>query len=230
MSEESEAIEDQEGADVSEQTSEPSAVVDSKVESTQTTDEAKQAADQDRLEKTFRLIPGEEVLLTKRPSVFAFVPMYVVGVLSLLIHYAFSQAENLESENLALDLLYRLMALDFGEALPFGFAFTMLGLAWLNRLLNVSTSGRWVTIYLLMVGLTPFVIQIDDLITMIGGLVTDNADYGNFIPFDYSYMLFGLGYFAVFMGLTYYYQRSFHYAIIFDAVIFEYSFLLSRSH
>ena len=40
-----------------------------------TTDEAKKEAEQARLAKTFRLIAGEEVLLTKRPSTFAFLGM-----------------------------------------------------------------------------------------------------------------------------------------------------------
>ena len=54
-----------------------------------TTDEAKKEAEQARLAKTFRLIAGEEVLLTKRPSTFAFLGMYLLGILVLAIHFIF---------------------------------------------------------------------------------------------------------------------------------------------
>lgn len=225
VSEESESVEEQPEAEAAGETSETSAPETPTTSDTQTTSESKKEAEQARLSKTFRLIPGEDVLLTKRPSVFAFIPMYVVGILSLGIHFLFNRAGSMASDNFALDLLYAAMDLDFNETLPIGFVFTMILLAWLNRLLNVSTSGRWVTVYLLIVAITPIIIQIDYVVSLIAG-----DSYDELIPIDYSYTLFGMLYFAIFMGLTYYYQRSFHYAITSDAVIFEHSFLLSRSH
>jgi hypothetical protein len=96
--------------------------------------------------------------------------------------------------------------------------------------MNSSTSGRWVTIGLLIVSLTPIVIQLDDVLFWITDLWMDEP-IGDFIPLDsYNYFLFGLGYVGMFMALTFYYQRSFNYAVTSDAVIFEHSFLLSRSH
>ena len=50
---------------------------------------AEMAAEQDKLSKKFRLIAGEEVLLTKRPSTFAFLNLYMLGLLVLAIHLIF---------------------------------------------------------------------------------------------------------------------------------------------
>jgi hypothetical protein len=197
-----------------------------------TTDEAKQEAEQARLAKAFRLIAGEEVLLTKRPSTFAFLGMYLLGILVLAIHFIFDNANSLSSEDSSGFMKIALTIIDVsgGEDWPFGFVFVMLFITWMNRLVNASTSGRWVTIGLLIISLTPVVIQLDDVMFWITDLWMDEP-IGNFIPLDsYNYVLFGLGYVGVFMALTFYYQRSFNYAVTSDAVIFEHSFLLSRSH
>ena len=197
-----------------------------------TTDEAKQEAEQARLAKTFRLIAGEEVLLTKRPSTFAFVGMYLLGLLVLAIHFIFDNANSLSSEDSSGFVKFALFMIDItgGEKYPFGFVFVMLFITWMNRLVNVSTSGRWVTIGLLIITLTPLVIQLDDVLYWITDLWMDEP-IGDFIPIgQYSYSLFGLVFVSIFMALTYNYQRSFHYAVTSDAVIFEHSFLLSRSH
>jgi hypothetical protein len=61
----------------------------------------------------------------------------------------------------------------------------------------------------------------------ISGIFTDPV--GGFIP-DYQPLMFGSIFVAIYTALVFYYQRSFHYAITSDAIIFEHSFLLSRSH
>ena len=43
----------------------------------------------ENLAKKFRLIPGEEIHLTKKPSTFAFVGMYGLGALVLGLHFLF---------------------------------------------------------------------------------------------------------------------------------------------
>ena len=197
-----------------------------------TTDEAKKEAEQARLAKTFRLIAGEEVLLTKRPSTFAFLGMYLLGILVLAVHFIFDNANSLSSEDSSGFAKFALFMIEItgGEKYPFGFVFVMLFITWMNRLVNVSTSGRWVTIGLLIISLTPLVIQMDDVLYWITDLWMDEP-IGDFIPIgQYSYSLFGLAFVSIYMALTYYYQRSFHYAVTTDAVIFEHSFLLSRSH
>ncbi|MFQ3317711.1 MAG: hypothetical protein ACI8T6_001147 [Candidatus Poseidoniaceae archaeon] len=201
---------------------------------TQTTVEAKYEAEQARLSKTFRLISGEEVLLTKRPSAFAFIGLYLLGLLVLAIHFIFDNANSLSSEDSSGFLKVTLTIIDItgGEKWPFGFIFVMLFVTWMNRLMNASTSGRWVTIGLLIITLTPLVIQLDDLLLYFtDNIIGMNKPIGGFIPLDeYNYTLFGLGFVGIYMAMTFYYQRSFHYAVTSDAVIFEHSFLLSRSH
>ena len=198
----------------------------------QTTDEAKKESEQARLEKKFRLISGEEVLLTKRPSAFAFLGMYLLGILVFAVHFIFDNANSLSSEDSSGFVKIALTIIDItgGEQWPFGFIFVMLFITWMNRLVNVSTSGRWVTIGLLIITLTPLVIQLDDILFWVTDLWMDEP-IGDFIPIDsYNYLIFGLGFVGIYMALTFYYQRSFHYAVTTDAVIFEHSFLLSRSH
>jgi len=95
--------------------------------------------------------------------------------------------------------------------------------------MNMSTSGRWVTTWLLIVTFTPIIIQIDDVLVFITDLFGEPID--GFIPdfISYNYTIFGLIFASVFWGLTYYFQKSFHYAITSDAVIFQHRFLLSHS-
>ncbi len=212
--------------------SEESDAADEPKTDVQTTDEAKKEAEQARLAKTFRLISGEEVLLTKRPSAFAFLGMYLLGLLVLAVHFIFANANSLSSEDSSGFMKIALAIIDLtgGEKWPFGFVFVMLFITWMNRLVNSSTSGRWVTIGLLIIALTPVVIQVDDILETVTNLFMDEP-IGDFIPLDeYSYSIFGLGFVGIYMALTFYYQRSFHYAVTTDAVIFEHSFLLSRSH
>ena len=212
--------------------SEESDAADDAKNDVQTTDEAKKDAEQARLAKTFRLISGEEVLLTKRPSAFAFLGMYLLGILVLAVHFIFDNAHQLSTDDSSGFMKIALTIIDItgGEQWPFGFVFVMLFITWMNRLVNVSTSGRWVTIGLLIITLTPVVIQLDDILFWVTDLFMDEP-IGDFIPLDnYNYVIFGLGYVGIYMALTFYYQRSFHYAVTSDAVIFEHSFLLSRSH
>ena len=56
---------------------------------TKASEAAKIAADQAKLGKKFRIIAGEEILLTKRPSTFAFLNLYALGLLVLGIHVMF---------------------------------------------------------------------------------------------------------------------------------------------
>ena len=183
---------------------------------------AEMAAEQEKLSKKFRLIAGEEVLLTKRPSTFAFLNLYMLGFLVLAIHLIFEFEPGKDNESFFVGLL----ATIFFSSGAAGLTGVMLFITWMNRLMNVSTSGRWVTLGLLIVSLAPTLVLLDDLIAMTGLLNDNNTGY---LP-NYNFIIFGGGFVAVYMALVYYYQRSFHYAITSDAIIFEHSFLLSRSH
>ena len=181
------------------------------------------------LANKFRLIAGEEIHMTKKPSIFAFIGMYGLGILVLGLHFMFGRADSLgeDSEGI-MALIYAFIDLTTSDTMSFSFILVMLLVTWMNRLLNTSTSGKWVTIWLLLVSFTPLIIQIDDFIFFVTDLFGEGK--GDFIGIDYNFYLFGIVYTGLFFALTLYYQNSFHYAITSDAVIFEHSFLLSRSH
>ena len=183
----------------------------------------------ENLANKFRLIAGEEIHMTKKPSIFAFVGMYGLGILVLGLHFMFGRADTLgeDSEGI-MALIYAFIDLTTSDTMSFSFILVMLFVTWMNRLLNTSTSGKWVTIWLLLVSFTPLIIQIDDFIFFVTDLFGEGK--GDFIGIDYNFYLFGIAYTGLFFALTIYYQNSFHYAITSDAVIFEHSFLLSRSH
>jgi len=191
---------------------------------TKANEAAKTAADQAKLGKKFRIIAGEEILLTKRPSTFAFLNLYALGLLVLAIHVMFEIEPGTDSENVLLDLL----ATALFTSGSFGLTAVMLFVTWMNRLMNVSTSGRWVTLGLLIVSLAPSIALVDDVLLFITNLFMDEG-IGGIIP-DYQPLLFGSVFVAIYTALVFYFQRSFHYAITSDAIIFEHSFLLSRSH
>ena len=183
----------------------------------------------ENLANKFRLIAGEEIHMTKKPSIFAFVGMYGLGILVLGLHFMFGRADTLgeDSEGI-MALIYAFIDLTTSDTMSFSFILVMLFVTWMNRLLNTSTSGKWVTVWLLLVSFTPLIIQIDDFIFFVTDLFGEGK--GDFIGIEYNFYLFGIAYTGLFFALTIYYQNSFHYAITSDAVIFEHSFLLSRSH
>lgn len=178
----------------------------------------------ENLAKKFRLIAGEEIHLTKKPSTFAFVGMYGLAILVFVVHFLFARVDELKSENLFIDIALSIMG--FSEL--FSFTVVMLAITWLNRLLNTSTSGRWVSLFLLLVSFSPLIIQIDKVAEKVTFFMDEPI--GGIFNFDYNYLIFGIIYSSVFALMTFYYQNSFHYAITSDAVIFEHSFLLTRSH
>ena len=110
----------------------------------------------------------------------------------------------------------------------FSFTVVMLIITWLNRLLNTSTSGRWISLFLLLVSFSPLIIQIDKVAEK-ATFFLDEPIGGNF-NFDYNYTIFGILYASLFAIMTLYYQNSFHYAITSDAVIFELYLLTFRVH
>jgi hypothetical protein len=114
------------------------------------------------------------------------------------------------------------------DSVPFGFVFVMLTVAWINRMMNMSTSSGWVTTWLLLATFAPIIIKIDKLLAWVTGIFMDDP-IGGFLPDIYDYTIFGFMFVSMFWGLTYYYQKSFNYAVTSDAVIFQHRFLLSHS-
>lgn len=197
-----------------------------------TSSEATIDAKQKKLVAKFLTIPGEEILLTKQPSIFAFLGMYVLGLIVLAVHLLFGQADLLgDGDSSALvAIIIAIIKISGGETVPFGFVLIMLIITWFNRLMNISTSGRWVTTWLLIVTFTPIIFKIDNVLEFITDIFMDDP-IGGFIPdfISYDYTIFGFIFTSMLWGLTYYFQKSFHYAITSDAVIFQHRFLLSHS-
>ena len=136
--------------------------------------EKSEADNQEAMKNRFKLIDGEEVLLVKQPSGVGFLNMYVLGLLVLGVHLVFHYRESLIGDDSGglLKAIVWLMGLG-GTALPFGFVLVMGAITWFNRMLNSSTSGKWVTVWLLVATLLPVLIQIDGLIALIRDLFSD---------------------------------------------------------
>jgi len=153
-----------------------------------TSSEATIDAKQKKLRDKFRTIKGEEILLTKQPSAFAFLSTYILGMLVLGVHLLFGQAGNYDTgdSSALVTIIIKIIEFSGGETVPFGFVLIMLTITWLNRLMNMSTSGRWVTTWLLIVTFTPIIIQIDDVLEFVTGIFMDDP-IGGFLPDLISY-------------------------------------------
>jgi len=190
----------------------------------------------DKSHKKYRLIPGEAVLENgeARPSTLAFLGVYILGALAFGVHMLFYSARDglnvADDANLLVKVTAKLIELTDSETVPIGFVFVMLFLTWANRMLNVSTSGKWVTTALLFTTFLPVLITVDDLVSKIASLFGAEKGAYDVIPIGYNYLWAGLAFLVLFWGLTYKYQRSFSYAVTTNAVIFQHEFLLSRSH
>ena len=113
--------------------------------------EKSEADNQEAMKNRFKLIDGEEVLHVKQPSGVGFLNMYVLGLLVFGVHIIFWKPDMLvddESGGIAKAIVW-LMELG-GSKLPFGFVLVMATITWFNRMLNSSTSGKWVTVWLLV--------------------------------------------------------------------------------
>jgi len=196
-----------------------------------TTTEAVEEASKENLVEKYRLISGEEVLADgeARPSTLAFIGMYFVGLIVFGVHWLFEFGVSTSDDtHILLKMIDGLIQLTGSEEVPIAFVLLMGTIAWINRMLNVSTSGRWVTTAILLSMAVPVVIQLDNVIAWFAGIF--GKEFGDFIPFGYDYLIAGAIFLVVFWGATLKYQRSFSYAITSHAVIFQHSFLLSRSH
>ncbi|MBT4059070.1 MAG: PH domain-containing protein [Euryarchaeota archaeon] len=174
----------------------------------------------EKLRKKLALREGEEILLVRRPSVFAFMPAYFVGLCVLLIHLFFGWAKAPQDAEWYVDAFYLFVEVS-GWGGGAGFAFVMLFFTWLNRLINHPASGKWMTGILLLASLTPFLLHIDDVMR----LVSDSTFE---MPIEWDFTLFGIFWTAIIWGITFWYQRSFLYVVTDDRVIHHQSFIYER--
>tara|TARA_B110000444_G_scaffold163257_2_gene152594 strand:+ start:39869 stop:40870 length:1002 start_codon:yes stop_codon:yes gene_type:complete len=163
------------------------------------------------IREKFRLTADEEILKDIKPSMFAFTPMYGVALLVLFAHWMFEiDWDDGTTMSSILDGI-----ISFGKVGNFGFVIVMLAITWFNRMLNGATSGKWTTMYLLVVTFTPMILSIDNILESLGIIES------GFIPLDeFYYLTFGIFWSVLFVVLAIFYQRSFHYAITNHRVIF----------
>ena len=193
-------------------------------ELSQSRDAQKLKIAQGKLQKKLRIGETEDVLLTRRCSIFAFGPMYLVGIGILIVHLFFDWASAPDDAKWYETIFYFFVNLT-GYANGFGFAFVMLFFTWLNRIWNHPASGRWVTSYLLLVAITPLVVNFDTFLANLPfGLGTEDE----FIPFGYDIATAGIIYSSLFIIITFIYQKSFLYAVTTERIIHYQWFLYER--
>ena len=170
------------------------------------------------LRKKFRLTADEEILKEIKPSPFAFISLYVVGLLMFLTHFLFSNiADLLLNPSEESNFVYDIMIFLIDHTGVFGFVLVMFLLTWFNRMMNGSTSGGWVTGYLLIWTFLPVILFLDDTII---AWISGHED--GFLPGfeNYPFVIMGIISSTLFVVLIVVYQRSFHYAITNHRVIF----------
>ena len=130
--------------------------VNEPVEQSQMTEEKKN----DKMNKKFRLIKGEEILETKQPSFLAFFQYYLLGIIVFGVHFLYSldNWEDIVSQDpgFALSLLANMMNNQVS------FVILMLIIAWFNRMINSSTSNGWIGVWLMITALVPMFTLIDN--------------------------------------------------------------------
>ncbi|MEE2747442.1 MAG: PH domain-containing protein [Candidatus Thermoplasmatota archaeon] len=165
----------------------------------------------------------EEILMIRRPSLFAFMPAYFVGLCVLGLHLFFGWAKAPDDASTIENVLYFFVDLSgwFGGA---GFALVMLFFTWLNRLINHPASGRWMTTVLLLSSLTPFLIHSDWFIDRLNG--DSEFSYPGFL--DWNFTMYGIFWTAVIWLVTFWYQKSFLYAVTNQRIIHHQKFIYER--
>lgn len=194
-----------------------------------TTSVQSEAATNANLEKKFRTITGEEILRHTRPSFMAFFGYYLLGLVMMGVHWLFFNDNlaglltNEDSSGLS-TFFFEVLANDLT------FMGVMLALTWFNRMLNASTSNRWLTLWLLLASIAPLLVVLDNWLTgLLGETYPSIGGAGGLLP-EYNYLIAGALFSGSLILLTALYQRSFHYAVTSDAVIFDHRFLLVRGH
>ena len=178
-------------------------------------------AEQASLQAKLRIGETEDVLLTRRCSVFAFMWLYFIGIMIFVVHYLFDTLSAPADAEWYQKIIYFLIeASAWSNGL--GFAFVMFFLTWFNRIFNHPASGRWVTMYLLMISFTPLLINLDELLRVL--TITDE----NFMPFGYDLTIAGIIWSSLFILITFWYQKSFLYAVTTERIIHYQSFIYER--
>ncbi len=207
---------DEEETSVTEEVEAQEPVSEAPKESTSSEKSPAKTETKESLREKFRLTKDEEILRDIKPSIFAFIPMYILALAILGIHLLFDWGTTLDTGNNGTVETILIWLLEIGTVGEIGFVMLMFLLTWWNRMMNGATSGKWSTSLLMIITFTPLVLRFDDVIAT---LFTDRTT--GWIPLnEFHYTFFGVMWSAVFVLATLFYQRSFHYAITNHRVIY----------
>ena len=148
------------------------------------------------------------------PTPFSMLGRYVLTALVLLIHMMFfwaAKGGDLEGEG-QLNFVLGLVKILLDISGVTGFVVVMLVFAKINHYLNFSTSGGWTTKWLVLNGLTPFLLVLADWSgALLGIFIEDIPDTPRWL--DWYYLVLGIASAGSATILTLLYQRAFMYAI-----------------
>jgi len=149
------------------------------------------------------------------PSFLSMADKYILAIMVASIHLLFFIAEHFDSPDGEGQIyaVVELMRAIIDVSGTMGFVFAMLLLAKINHYANFSTSGKWTTTWLIIIGLIPFTWYAIDILSAIAEFF--NSDFNNPLPAWDNLWFLPLGIISsLFMfSLTFIYQHAFQYAI-----------------
>ncbi|HIE63186.1 MAG: hypothetical protein CXT72_01275 [Methanobacteriota archaeon] len=178
-------------------------------------DEAKSELDEEIIRGKFSKISDEEeVIWAGFPSAFSMLERYFLVGLIFLIHLSFFWvAEEVKFQGDGLNIILRMLLLVFDKIDMLSFVLFMLIFARINHFLNFSTSGRWTTTCLIVIGLIPSIWVFSHWIEVI--LELFGYDVSNPFPLwlDHWFLVLGLVTSGLMLFVTILYQTSFQYVV-----------------
>ena len=178
-------------------------------------DEAKSEFDEGKIRGKFSKISDEEeVIWMGAPSAFSMSEKYFLVGLIFLIHLSFFWvAEEVKFQGEGLNIILRMLLLVFDKIDMLSFVLFMLIFARINHFLNFSTSGRWTTTCLIVIGLIPSIWVFSHWIEVI--LELFGYDFSNPFPLwlDHWFLVLGAVTSGLMLFVTILYQTSFQYVV-----------------
>ena len=178
-------------------------------------DEAKSELDEEIIRGKFSKISDEEeVIWAGVPSAFSMSERYFLVGLIFLIHLLFFWvAEEVKFQGQGLNIILRMLLLVFDKIDMLSFVLFMLIFARINHFLNFSTSGRWTTTCLIVIGLIPSIWVFSHWIEVI--LELFGYDFSNPFPLwlDHWFLVLGAVTSGLMLFVTILYQTSFQYVV-----------------
>ena len=197
---------------------------------------ATEAQVSERLMKKLNLVAGESITSDSvyRPAPLSFTSRYILAFGVLLVHLLFWWFDKFSADSDAAAVVEVLSGF-FGFGVT-SFVFAMLLLIWMNRFLNVSTSGTVYTMALLLITLAPFLYFLDSLLAgdesalpgLISFLEIDAYDK-SMLPGEWSPLIFGIVWFALLISIVEYNRRTYTYGVSDKAIIMKRDFFFTRN-